>query len=126
VKKLVPERDARLQAEQQRQLNNEQLRKQFALKANMVGQWIERHLDSEVSIVGQKGTLEEQLTKLRGIEKEIAAFKPNIEELDRYNQASQEAMVFDNRHTSYTMEVRFCWRTPCLEKCITVSVLVNC
>lgn len=108
MKKLVPERDARLQAEQQRQLNNEQLRKQFALKANMVGQWIERHLDSEVSIVGQKGTLEEQLTKLRGIEKEIAAFKPNIEELDRYNQASQEAMVFDNRHTSYTMEVRFC------------------
>lgn len=117
MKKLIPERDARLQAELQRQQNNEQLRKQFALKANMVGQWIEKHLDSEVSIVGQKGTLEEQLTKLRGIEKEIAAFKPNIEELDRYNQAAQEAMVFDNRHTPYTMEVRFCLVIPNFEKC---------
>jgi len=49
--------------------------------------------------------LEQQLTKLHGIEKEIVTFKANFDELDRYHQAIQEAMIFDNSHTPYTMEV---------------------
>ena len=40
------------------------------------------------------------------IDKEVNSFKPNIEELERYNQEVQEAMIFENRHTVYTMEVR--------------------
>lgn len=49
VRQLVPQRDSTLQQEMLRQQNNERLRRQFAQKANMVGQWIERHLDAVAS-----------------------------------------------------------------------------
>jgi actinin alpha len=104
VKSLVPQRDTTLQQEMIRQQNNERLRRQFAQKANMVGQWIERHLDAVASVGIQKGSLEDHLNKLKGIEKEVSAFKPNMDELERYNQEVQEAMIFENRHTQYTME----------------------
>ena len=35
---------------------------------------------------------------------QVSAFKPNIDELEQYNQEVQEAMIFENRHTQYTME----------------------
>jgi len=104
VRQLVPDRDTTLQTEMIRQQNNERLRRQFASKANMVGQWIERHLDITASVGVQKGSLEDHLNRLRGIEKEVFAFKPNMDELERYNQEVQEAMIFENRHTQYTME----------------------
>ena len=71
VQNLVPQRDQSLQSEMTRQQNNERLRRQFAQKANMIGQWVERHLDAVVSIGVQKGTLEEHLNKLSGIDKEV-------------------------------------------------------
>lgn len=67
----MPSRDNTLQAEMIRQQNNERLRRQFAQKANVVGQWIERHLDMVASVGVQKGSLEEHLTKLKGIEGEV-------------------------------------------------------
>ncbi len=45
------------------------------------------------------------MNKLKGIDKEVMSFKPNMDELERYNQEVQEAMIFENRHTQYTMEV---------------------
>ena len=89
-----------------RQQNNERMRRQFAEKANMVGQWVERHLDAVASISVQKGSLEEHKNRLLAVDKEVNTFKPNIDELERYNQEVQEAMIFENRHTVYTMEVR--------------------
>lgn len=53
------------------QQNNERLRRQFAQKANLVGQWVERHLDAVASIGVQKGSLEDHLNKLKGVEKEV-------------------------------------------------------
>ena len=50
------------------------------------------------------GSLEEHLNKLHGIEKEVNAFKVNMEELERFNQDVQESMIFENRHTPYNME----------------------
>ncbi len=58
VRGLVPKRDTTLQQEMIRQQNNERLRRQFAQKANVVGQWIERHLDAVASVGVQKGSLE--------------------------------------------------------------------
>ncbi len=58
VRGLVPKRDTTLQQEMIRQQNNERLRRQFAQKANVVGQWIERHLDAVASVGIQKGSLE--------------------------------------------------------------------
>jgi len=104
VKQLVPKRDSTLQHEMVRQQNNERLRRQFAQKANMVGQWIERHLDAVASVGVQKGSLEDHLHKLHGLDREVEAFRPNVDELERYNEEVQEAMIFENRHTQYTME----------------------
>lgn len=104
VKQLVPDRDQTLHNELLRQQNNERLRRAFAQKANIVGQWIERHLDAIATTAVQKGKLEDQLTRLHAIEKEVSGFRPSFDELERYNHEIQEAMIFDNRHTPYTME----------------------
>ncbi|BFZ12083.1 hypothetical protein BsWGS_15122 [Bradybaena similaris] len=105
VKQLIPHRDSMLQQEMMRQQNNERLRRQFAAKANVVGQWIENQLDAVASIgVTGRSSLEEQLKKLQQFDKAVVAYKPNMEELERYNQEVQESMIFENRYTQYTME----------------------
>ena len=90
----MPQRDSLLSQEMIRQQNNERLRRQFAQKANVVGQWIERHLDAIASISMQKGTLEDQLRKLKGYEQEVVNYKPNIDELERYNQVSNQHIPY--------------------------------
>ena len=52
----------------------------------------------------QKGTLEDHLKLLHSLESEVAEYRPNVDELEQYNQEVQEALVFDNPHTPYTME----------------------
>lgn len=87
VKHLVPKRDGTLQNEMMKQQNNMRLRKQFAAKANVVGPWIENQLDAVASMgIQTKSSLEEQLKKLRQYEQATAQYKPNIDELERYNQ----------------------------------------
>lgn len=107
---LVPKRDKTLEAEMMRQQNNERLRLQFAEKANPVGQWTEKKLDFVTNMGLQKGTLEDHMAKLSAIEEEVAQYHPNFDMLEAYNQEVQQAMVFENRHTQYTMEVSF-WCT---------------
>ena len=51
------------------------------------------------------GTLEDQLTNLREYEQRIIEYKPNIDQLEGDHQLIQEALIFDNKYTSYTMEV---------------------
>ncbi|KAK3093786.1 hypothetical protein FSP39_020213 [Pinctada imbricata] len=104
VKQLVPKRDRTLQDEMVKQQNNARLRKQFADKANRVGPWIEDQLDAVASIGVQRSSLEEQLKKLKQYESATTQYKFNMEELERYNQEIQEAMIFENPYTQYTME----------------------
>lgn len=51
------------------------------------------------------GTLEDQLTNLREYEQSIIEYKPNIDQLEGDYKLIQEALIFDNKYTSYTMEV---------------------
>lgn len=51
------------------------------------------------------GTLEDQLSHLRQYEKSIVNYKPKIDMLECDHQLIQEALIFDNKHTNYTMEV---------------------
>lgn len=51
------------------------------------------------------GTLEDQLSHLRQYEKSIINYKPKIDQLEGDYQLIQEALIFDNKHTNYTMEV---------------------
>lgn len=105
VRNLVPRRDSTLQAELVKQQNNEHLRREFAQRANVAGQWLESRLDTVASLGLQKGSLEDHLNKLRALEVEVNEFLPKMEELERYNEDVQKAMIFENKHTQYTMEV---------------------
>lgn len=62
------------------------------------------------------GTLEDQLNHLRQYEKSIVNYKPKIDQLEGDHQQIQEALIFDNKHTNYTMEVKarggLCWYSP--------------
>lgn len=51
------------------------------------------------------GTLEDQLQHLKHYEQSIVDYKPNLELLEQQHQLVQEALIFDNKHTNYTMEV---------------------
>ena len=106
MKQLVPKRDQTLQSELLRQRRNEDLRRKFAEKANGVGPWIERNIDSVAAIgMGMQGTLEDQLQKLRQYEEAVSMYKMHMDELEKVHQEVQENMIFENRYTQYTMEV---------------------
>ena len=51
------------------------------------------------------GTLEDQLTHLKEYQKNIMLYMPEINKLEGFHQLIQEALIFDNQYTSYTMEV---------------------
>lgn len=105
VQKLVPQRDGVLSEEMAKQQRNERLRREFAQKANVVGPWVENQLDAVASITIQmKGSLEDQLNKLHQYEKSVQQYRPHMDDLETINQEVQEAMIFENRYTHYTME----------------------
>lgn len=54
---------------------------------------------------GVAGSLEEQMTGLRQQEHNIINYKNNIDRLEGDHQLLQESLVFDNKHTVYSMEV---------------------
>uniref|UniRef100_A0A8C7ZHT5 Actinin alpha 3a n=1 Tax=Oryzias sinensis TaxID=183150 RepID=A0A8C7ZHT5_9TELE len=111
VKHLVPLRDQMLQEEVARQQANERLRRQFAAQANIIGPWIQTKMEeiSHVS-VDIAGSLEEQMNSLKQYEQNIINYKSNIDKLEGDHQLSQESLIFDNKHTNYSMEhVRVGW-----------------
>ncbi|CAG10071.1 unnamed protein product [Tetraodon nigroviridis] len=111
VKKLVPQRDGALQEEMARQHAHERLRRQFAAQANLIGPWIQARME-EIGRCSFEigGTLEDQMTQLKQFEHVIVAYKPNIDKLEGDHQLIQESLVFDNKHTNYTMEhIRVGW-----------------
>jgi actinin alpha 1/4 len=110
VQHLVPLRDQTLHQEANKQKSNDQLRMLFAQKANIVGPWIERQHDQISNITMNMQGLESQLQKLRVMEQSLGQYKPNIDELENINKEIQEAMIFENRHTGFTMEtIRVGW-----------------
>lgn len=56
--------------------------------------------------IEMNGTLEDQLTNLKEYQKTIMSYMPEINTLEGYHQHIQEALIFDNKYTSYTMEVK--------------------
>merc|ERR1712131_149718 len=74
----IPKRDSALQIELSKQQYHNQLRPKFAQQANAVGPWIQQKTEEIVGVaLEMDGTLEQEI---------------------------QEALVFDNPHTNYTME----------------------
>ena len=83
----VPERDSALQAELERQQQNEQLRIQFAKIANEVGAYIAAKSSAlaELSMQGQE-TMEEQVQAVKDFQAETQAYQPNLDEAETANQ----------------------------------------
>ncbi|XP_010216953.1 PREDICTED: alpha-actinin-4 [Tinamus guttatus] len=111
VQQLVPKRDGALLDEQSKQQCNERLRRQFAGQANVVGPWIQTKMEEIGRIsIEMNGTLEDQLEHLKQYERSIVDYKPNMDLLEQQHQLIQEALIFDNKHTNYTMEhIRVGW-----------------
>ncbi|XP_075692389.1 alpha-actinin-4 isoform X2 [Rhinoderma darwinii] len=111
VQQLVPKRDNALQGEQDKQQSNESLRLQFANQANVVGPWIQSKMEEIGRIaIEMHGTLEDQMSHLKQYEQGVINYKPNIDKLEQQHQLIQEALIFDNKHTNYTMEhIRVGW-----------------
>uniref|UniRef100_A0A3B1JVS6 Actinin alpha 2 n=2 Tax=Astyanax mexicanus TaxID=7994 RepID=A0A3B1JVS6_ASTMX len=108
VKRLVPQRDSSLREELSRQQVNERMRRQFAAQANSIGPWIQARM--EVNSVDAGGTLEDQMNQLKQYESMIINYKTNIDRLEGDHQVIQESLIFDNKHTNYTMEhIRVGW-----------------
>jgi hypothetical protein len=61
------------------------------------------------------GTLEDQLNHLKQYERSIVDYKPNLDLLEQQHQLIQEALIFDNKHTNYTMEVQPAPLASCLK-----------
>ncbi|XP_059118391.1 alpha-actinin-2 isoform X2 [Peromyscus eremicus] len=110
-KQLVPIRDQSLQEELARQHANERLRRQFAAQANAIGPWIQNKMEEIArSSIQITGALEDQMNQLKQYEHNIINYKNNIDKLEGDHQLIQEALVFDNKHTNYTMEhIRVGW-----------------
>uniref|UniRef100_A0A672FS46 Alpha-actinin-4-like n=1 Tax=Salarias fasciatus TaxID=181472 RepID=A0A672FS46_SALFA len=102
---MVPQRDHALQDELNKQNSNDTLRKTFATQANAVGQYIQDKMEEIGRIsIEMNGTLEDQLTNLKDYQDSIMSYAPEINKLEVCHQSIQEALIFDNQYTSYTME----------------------
>ncbi|XP_033124822.1 alpha-actinin-like isoform X3 [Anneissia japonica] len=108
---LVPERDEALNRETYKQQSHEQLRLQFAKKANVIGPWISKQMEAITAVtMSGSGTLEDQHHYMQQYDQAVNQFKPNIDELEVVSQRVQEAMIFENPHTEFTMEtIRVGW-----------------
>ncbi|XP_067307416.1 alpha-actinin-4 isoform X3 [Pseudorasbora parva] len=127
VQQLVPQRDQALKEELARQQSNDHLRRQFANQANMIGPWIQNKMEEIGRIsIEMNGTLEDQLTHLRQYEQSIIEYKPNIDQLEGDHQLIQEALIFDNKYTSYTMEhLRVGWEQLLTTIARTINEIEN-
>uniref|UniRef100_A0A3B5LSR9 Actinin alpha 4 n=1 Tax=Xiphophorus couchianus TaxID=32473 RepID=A0A3B5LSR9_9TELE len=113
---MVPQRDNALQHELNKQNSNDSLRATFAAQANSVGAYIQAKMEEIGRIsIEMNGTLEDQLTNLKEYQKTILSYMPEINKLEAHHQHIQEALIFDNQYTSYTMEV-------CRKGCRTQSI----
>uniref|UniRef100_A0A8C9U613 Actinin, alpha 4 n=1 Tax=Scleropages formosus TaxID=113540 RepID=A0A8C9U613_SCLFO len=127
VQQLVPQRDKALQEELGRQQSNDHLRRQFANQANVIGPWIQNKMEEIGRIsIEMNGTLEDQLTHLRQYEQSIIEYKPKIDQLEGDYQLIQEALIFDNKYTAYTMEhLRVGWEQLLTTIARTINEIEN-
>lgn len=102
---FIPKRDSSLQLELAKQQHHNSLRLKFAQQANAIGPWIQQKTEEIVGVaLEMDGTLEQQIGKLKSYQTAVEGYRPKVEELAIHHQEIQEALVFDNPHTNYTME----------------------
>lgn len=78
------------------------------------------HQEIARSSIQITGALEDQMNQLKQYEHNIINYKNNIDKLEGDHQLIQEALVFDNKHTNYTMEVQLPHR-PAVPWCLLMT-----
>ncbi|VDQ00208.1 unnamed protein product [Trichobilharzia regenti] len=111
IRELTQKRSALLHSERERQLANDKLRREFAQKAEAFNSSIETHR-AEIVKVGMesRGALEDQRNYLQKLEAELNKHQNKLNELEHVNQALEDAFVFENPYTVYSMPtLRVAW-----------------
>ncbi|KAL3872184.1 hypothetical protein ACJMK2_040130 [Sinanodonta woodiana] len=105
LQKIIKERDGDLSREQQRQEENDQLRKQFAQAANAFHSWLTETrlwlLDGAAMMEGS-GTLEDQLEATKKKAAEVRAQKGQLKRIEDLGAAMEERLILDNRYTEHS------------------------
>ncbi|XP_021352010.1 spectrin alpha chain-like [Mizuhopecten yessoensis] len=105
LQKIIKERDVDLSNEQQRQEENDQLRKQFAQAANAFHSWLTETrlwlLDGAAMMEGS-GTLEDQLEATKKKATEVRAQKGQLKRIEDLGAAMEERLILDNRYTEHS------------------------
>ncbi|VDP81440.1 unnamed protein product [Echinostoma caproni] len=111
IKELVKKRSDALHNEEQRQLANDKLRKEFAQMATEFDKFIQQQKTAITkNAMEARGTLEEQRDQLKRLESELMKHKKMLDDLDHCNQALEDAYVFDNPFTTLSMPtLRVAW-----------------
>ncbi|XP_067662527.1 spectrin alpha chain-like isoform X1 [Haliotis asinina] len=105
LQKIIKERDSELAREEQRQEENDQLRKQFAAAANTFHSWLTETrlwlLDGAAMMEGS-GTLEEQLEATKRKAQDVRAQKGQLKKIEDLGAAMEERLILDNRYTEHS------------------------
>ncbi|CAE1318323.1 SPTA [Acanthosepion pharaonis] len=105
LQKIIKERDVELNREQQRQEENDQLRKQFAQAANAFHSWLTETrlwlLDGAAMMEGS-GSLEDQLEAVKRKASEVRAQKGQLKRIEDLGAAMEERLILDNRYTEHS------------------------
>eukprot|EP00055_Hartaetosiga_balthica_P008290 m.30361 g.30361 ORF g.30361 m.30361 type:complete len:879 (+) comp6225_c0_seq1:301-2937(+) len=104
VKALVEKRDEQLAAELLNQGEREAIREEWASAANQAETWLTERGAEVKSILGSTSNeaLENQISKMQTMESAVNDF--NVDDLEALNKRSRENLIFDNPHTTITME----------------------
>jgi spectrin alpha len=99
LQKIIKERDDELAREQQRQEENDVLRKQFAQAANAFHGWL---TETRSAMMEGSGTLESQLEATKRKSAEVRAQKSQLKKIEELASAMEARLILDNRYTEHS------------------------
>ncbi|XP_062606729.1 spectrin alpha chain-like isoform X6 [Saccostrea cucullata] len=105
LQRIIKERDVELSREQQRQEENDQLRKQFAQAANAFHTWLTETrmwLLEGAAMMEGSGTLEDQLEATKQKAQEVRSQKGQLKKIEDLGAAMEERLILDNRYTEHS------------------------
>ncbi|XP_046912675.2 spectrin alpha chain isoform X2 [Dermatophagoides farinae] len=99
LQKIVLERNKELEKEYQRQVENDKLRKEFALIADKFHQWLSY---IRVALMDAQGTLEEQLKSAQQKAEEIMKKREDLKKIEGLTATLEERLILDNKYTNHS------------------------
>ncbi|EDV21767.1 uncharacterized protein TRIADDRAFT_59818 [Trichoplax adhaerens] len=99
IQSIVAERDGDLAKEEERQLQNDKLRQEFAKYANSFHTWLR---ETRANMVEGSGSLEDQLENTKKISAEVTRRKTDLKKIEDLGARLEEALILDNKYTEHT------------------------